>query len=241
VALFSGCVQDFVYPEQLVAGIKVLADHGVELDFPMNQSCCGLPVQMMGEKQAAKDVAAQNVAAIDPSDYDYILTLCASCASHLKNNYPFLIGDEPIVGVKVQQFSDKVISFSSFVNDVLKVSSEEFNPSGIKTTFHSPCHLCRGMGVVDAPHELIKKSGHDFVLADEEQVCCGFGGTYTSKFAKVSEQILKNKLDDVEKTGADLLLTECPGCVLQLRGGMETRGSRVEVLHIAEAMARNKK
>jgi Fe-S oxidoreductase len=97
------------------------------------------------------------------------------------------------------------------------------------------------MGVIDAPHELIEKSGYDFVLADEEQVCCGFGGTYTSKFAKVSEQILKSKLDDVEKTGADLLLTECPGCVLQLRGGMETRGSKVEVLHIAEAMARNKK
>jgi iron-sulfur cluster protein len=241
VALFSGCVQDFVYPEQLVDGIKVLADHGVDLDFPMGQSCCGLPVQMMGEKQAAKDVAIQNVTAIDPADYDYILTLCASCASHLKNNYPFLVGDEPIVGVKVQQFADKVITFSTFVNDVLHVTKEEFNPSGRKTTFHSPCHLCRGMGVVDAPHELIEKSGYDFVQADEEQVCCGFGGTYTSKFAKVSEQILKNKLDDVEKTGADLLVTECPGCVLQLRGGMDTRGGRVEVLHIAEALARAKK
>ena len=241
VALFSGCVQDFVYPEQLVAGLKVLADHGVDVDFPMGQSCCGLPVQMMGEKQAARDVAIQNVTAIDPADYDYILTLCASCASHLKNNYPFLVGEEPIVGVKVRQFSDKVISFSSFVNDVLQVTSEEFKPSGTKTTFHSPCHLCRGMGVVDAPHELIEKSGYDFVQADEEQVCCGFGGTYTSKFAKVSEQILKSKLDDVEKTGADLLVTECPGCVLQLRGGMKNRGGRVEVLHIAEAMARNKK
>ena len=241
VALFSGCVQDFVYPEQLKAAIKVLEGHGVQLEFPMDQSCCGLPVQMMGEKKAARDVAIQNITAIDPAAYDYILTLCASCASHLKHAYPHLVESEPGLGVKAQQFADKVITFSSFVNDVLQVTKDEFTPTHKKTTFHSPCHLCRGMGVVDAPHELIEKSGHDFILADEEQVCCGFGGTYTSKFAKVSEQILKNKLDDVEKTGADLLVTECPGCVLQLRGGMDTRGSKVEVLHIAEAMARTKK
>lgn len=241
VALFSGCVQDFVYPEQLKAAIKVLDGHGVQLEFPMDQSCCGLPVQMMGEKKAARDVAIQNITAIDPAKYDYILTLCASCASHLKHAYPQLVENEPVLAVKAQQFSDKVITFSSFVNNVLQVTKEEFTPSHIKTTFHSPCHLCRGMGVIDAPHELIKKSGFDFIQADEEQVCCGFGGTYTSKFAKVSEQILKNKLDDVEKTGAKLLVTECPGCVLQLRGGMDTRGSNIEVLHIAEAMARNKK
>ncbi|ACV68319.1 L-lactate dehydrogenase (quinone) large subunit LdhH [Desulfohalobium retbaense] len=241
VALFSGCVQDFVYPEQLKAAVDVIAGHGVELDYPMDQSCCGLPVQMMGEKQAAKDVAMQNITAMDPSEYDYILTLCASCASHLKHNYPKLLKNESAISqVKVEQFADRVISFSSFIHDVLELDESEFKKQGKKTTYHAPCHLCRGMGVTEAPREMISRSGLDFAPADEEQTCCGFGGTYSSKFPQLSREILNKKLDDFKKTGAEQLVTECPGCVMQLRGGVDKRGDSIEVLHIAEALAKQK-
>ena len=84
VALFSGCVQDFVYPEQVVAGAKLLARRGADLSFPMGQSCCGLPALMIGEKRAAREVAWKNIRAIDAAGFDYIVTMCASCASHLK-------------------------------------------------------------------------------------------------------------------------------------------------------------
>ncbi|MFO7717983.1 MAG: LUD domain-containing protein [Desulfohalobium sp.] len=241
VAIFSGCVQDFVYPEQLKAAVEVIAGHGVELDYPMDQSCCGLPVQMMGEKPAAKEVAIQNVTAMDPSEYDYILTLCASCASHLKHNYPKILKNESgISQVKVEQFADRVISFSSFIHDVLKLESTEFKNQGKKTTYHAPCHLCRGMGVTEAPRDMITTAGLDFAPADEEQTCCGFGGTYSSKFPELSREILDKKLDDFKKTGADQLVTECPGCVMQLRGGTEKRGESIEVMHIAEALAKQK-
>lgn len=241
VALFSGCVQDFVYPEQLEALVKVIAGHEVALDFPMDQSCCGLPVQMMGEKDAARDVALQNMTAVDASKYDYIITSCASCASHLKHNYPKLLGNEPGMAVRVQQFADKVIPFSSFINDVLKVDSDEFRQPKTKATYHAPCHLCRGMGVRNAPHAMIQKGGYEFVPAAEEETCCGFGGTYSSKFPNISKEILNKKLDDFNKTGAEILVTECPGCVMQLRGGAQKRGDTITVKHIAEALAENKK
>ncbi len=236
VALFAGCVQDFVYPEHLEAAVDLMADHGAAVDFPMKQSCCGLPVKMMGEKEAERAVAVQNLTAIDPNKYDHIVTLCASCASHLKNAYVDLLGDDPQWEEKVRAFADKVTPFSVLVNDVLGVEADEFKDYKIKATFHAPCHLCRGVKVTEQPKELIRKAGYEFIPADEEQTCCGFGGTYSAKFPHISAEILARKLDDFEKTGADVIITECPGCVMQLRGGMEKRGGRVRVKHLAEVL-----
>jgi Fe-S oxidoreductase len=137
----------------------------------------------------------------------------------------------------VQQFSDRVIDFSSFVHDILKVEPAEFRADGKKATYHAPCHLCRGLGVTEAPRELIQTGGLEYLPAEEEDVCCGFGGTYSMKFPELSAELLKKKLANVEKTGAELLLTDCPGCIMQLRGGLEAKGSRMEVRHVAEALA----
>ena len=238
VALFSGCVQDFVYPEQLEAAVKLIAGRRVAMEFPMQQSCCGLPVEMMGEKDAAREVARQNVKAIDLDSVDYILTLCASCASHLKNGYPRILADDPELGDRVAEFAHKVVPFSVFMEEILQVPAEAFGASGQKVTYHAPCHLCRGLGVTEAPHRLIRKSGATFLPAEEEQTCCGFGGTYSGKFPQISARILDKKLEDACKTGADVLVTECPGCVMQLRGGAVRRGVALKVEHLAEALVR---
>lgn len=233
IALFSGCVQDFVYPEQLEAAVKVLAAHNVAVEFPMEQSCCGLPLQMMGEKKAGVDVAQQNIAAMS-GNYDYIVTLCASCASHLKHNYPFLLGEND---AEAKAFAEKVIPFSAFMTDVLGVTTDKFKQTQERATLHAPCHLCRGMGVVEQPRELLALGGYEYAQAAQEQVCCGFGGTYSTKFPGISEQILKNKLTDAARTGAEVLVTECPGCIMQLRGGAEVNKSGFTVRHIAEVLA----
>ena len=237
VALFSGCVQDFVYPEQAEAAVKIMGKHNVDVTFPMEQSCCGLPVVMMGEREASRSVAAQNVNAIDPDSCDYILTLCASCASHFKHGYPEILADDPAMSAKAKKFADKVIDYSSFVHDVLQVEAGEFAADGKKTTYHAPCHLCRGLGVTKAPRELMTTCGLNYVPAEEEDVCCGFGGTYSMKFPELSAELLKKKLANAEKTGAELLLTDCPGCIMQLRGGLEAKGSTMQVRHVAEALA----
>ncbi|SDB57259.1 iron-sulfur cluster-binding protein [Desulfonatronum thiosulfatophilum] len=237
VALFSGCVQDFVYPEQMKAAVKVIASTGkVALDYPMKQSCCGLPVNMMGEKQTAIDVARQNVAAFDPLQYDYIMTMCASCASHLKHGYPKLLENETEMTAKVAQFADKVIDFSSFVHDVLKISSMKFARSDQKVGYHAPCHLCRGLEVRDAPRENLDMVC-EYVPTTEEEVCCGFGGSYSMKFPAISKTLLAKKLADLEAGNITAVGTDCPGCVMQIRGGMKAADKPIEVKHIAELMA----
>ena len=256
VALFSGCAQDFIYPEQLEAFVKIMAAKNVAVEFPMEQTCCGLPLEMMGQKKAVEAVAEQNLAAFRSlSNCDYVITLCASCAGQLKHHYPALMPDNE----EAKKFAAKVIDFSSFCHDVLGLKPEDFNNSGEKVTYHASCHLCRGLGVREQPRALIadaaeyaplitpvqvSKTGDpakDTVKVNEEEVCCGFGGSYSVKFPEISAQLLEKKMAGLKETGATRMVMDCPGCVMQLRGGVEKRGMNVKVQHIAELLAENLK
>ena len=117
---------------------------------------------------------------------------------------------------------------------------EDFEKSDEKVTYHASCHLCRGLKVKEAPRELIAGAA-DYVPCEEEEVCCGFGGTYSMKFPEISGQLMDNKLKHIEETGASRLVVDCPGCVMQIKGGAEKKGQKVKVQHIAELLAENLK
>lgn len=239
VALFGGCAQDFVYPEQLEAAVKVLAAHGAAVEYPEAQTCCGLPLDMMGQRPALLEVARQNVEAFSARPFDAVITLCASCASHLRNSYPELLRDDPLAS-QAKAFADKVTDFSSFVHDVLGLTPGDFRNSGEKTAYHAACHLCRGLGVNEAPRALIADAAQ-YVPGKEEDTCCGFGGTYSMKFPEISAQLLDAKLRNIQETGASRVVMDCPGCVMQIRGGVEKQGLDVKVSHLAELLAENLK
>ena len=241
VALFGGCVVDFVSPEQALALARLLSAHQVQMEYPPGQSCCGLPAMMMAEEETAAEVAVQNLEALDPDRYDYILVLCASCGSHMKEGYSQLLAGKPEQAEKLHQLQDKLMDFSSFMVKVLKVRPEDFIQNQRRVAYHSPCHLCRGLGVTQEPRELLQTAGLDYAPCKDEDVCCGFGGSYSLEFPEISSEILGRKLDHVEASGAEVLVTDCPGCVLQLRGGMNKRNGRVQVRHIAEIVADNLK
>jgi iron-sulfur cluster protein len=237
VAIFAGCAQDFIYPEQLEAAVKLLAAHKVEVDFPLEQSCCGLPLEAMGQRAVAAELARQNAQAFDSSRYDAVITLCASCASHIRNAYANIAGEDG-ASAKARLLSEKITDFSSFVRGVLGLGAEHFVNRSEKVCYHASCHLCRGLGVREAPRELIQASA-EYVQAGEEELCCGFGGSYSLKFPEISAQLLDKKLEQYAATGAARLVTECPGCVMQLRGGAEKKKMNLEVTHIAELLAEN--
>ncbi len=238
VAIFSGCAQDFVYPEQLVAAVRLLNRHGVHVEFPLKQTCCGLPLEMMGQRETSLQVSSQNVNAFEPGKYDAIITLCASCAGHLKHAYPDLLKDTPD-HYRTDIFASKVMDFTSFVYNKLGLREDDFVKSSEKVTYHSPCHM-RNMGVTEEPRALLNMVA-DYVPATEEDMCCGFGGTFSVKFPELSAEIGKKKLKNSEDTGASLVVTDCPGCVMQIRGVATANDSPIKVEHISELLARQMK
>ena len=229
IALFAGCALDFSLPHQLVAAMKVFAHFGVEVEFPMEQTCCGLPLVALGEKDTALDVARQNMAAF-AGEYDAIVTLCASCASHLKHWYAATLGAE------AEAFSAKVMDFSSFVHDKLGLTEKDFDRLDWKVAYHASCHLCRGLGVKEAPRALIAAAAH-YTPTPEEESCCGFGGSWSMKFPTISRELMHKKLDNACSGDATHLALDCPGCTIQLRGGADREKRNIQVVHVAEVLA----
>ena len=229
IALFAGCALDFSLPHQLVAAAKVFAHFGVEVEFPMEQTCCGLPLVALGEKETALDVARQNVAAF-AGEYDAIVTLCASCASHLKHWYAATLGAE------AEAFSAKVMDFSSFVHDKLGLTEKDFDRLDWKVAYHASCHLCRGLGVKEAPRALIAAAAH-YTPTPEEESCCGFGGSWSMKFPAISRELMHKKLDNACSGDATHLALDCPGCTIQLRGGADKEKRPIQIVHVAEVLA----
>ena len=229
IALFAGCAQDFVYPQHLQAALKVFEAANVEVAFPMEQTCCGLPLSMLGETDTAKEVARQNIKAF-AGDCDAIVTLCASCASHLKHGYANLLGDEAAA------FSAKVTDFSSFVNDRIGLDSLKIENGGEKIAYHASCHLCRGLGVKEAPRAIIKAAA-DYSPSSEEESCCGFGGSFSAKFPEISAELMRKKLANISASGAKRLVLDCPGCAMQIGGGADRQKLDIRVSHIAELLA----
>ena len=229
VGLFAGCAQDFVYPAHLKAALKVFAAADVEVVFPMEQTCCGLPLSMLAETDTAKDVARQNIAAF-PEGCDAIVTLCASCASHLKHGYTKLLGED------AAKFSMKVTDFASFVHDRLGLESFTIKKSAEKVAYHASCHLCRELGVKDQPRAILSSSV-DYVPSAEEESCCGFGGTFSAKFPEISAELMRKKLANISASGAKRLALDCPGCAMQLGGGSNREKLGIKVSHIAEILA----
>jgi len=237
IALFAGCAMDFIYPDHGKDLLKLLKKANIQVDFPLDQTCCGLPAMMAAEEKTAQALAVQNIQAFSTEQYDYILTLSASCASHLTYNYEKIFREVKEPGMDLKSFTDKIIDFSSFMDKVYQFPQTRQNVNTL-VTYHAPCHLCRGLHVTDEPRALIQKAGYTYVPSKDEDVCCGFGGSYSVDFPEISSQILKRKLDTVDASGADILVTECPGCVMQLKGGLDKRQSPVEVLHLVELLTK---
>ncbi|WP_027184526.1 L-lactate dehydrogenase (quinone) large subunit LdhH [Desulfovibrio inopinatus] len=235
-AIFTGCAHDFIYPEQAEAAVKVMGEAEARLTLPEDQTCCGLPLLMTGEKEAFRRVAIQNIEAFEKDDADHIVTMCASCASCLKHNYTKHFETDPVLSVKAQDFAAKVIDFPSYLVHVLGLTADDFTPSGETVTYHHPCHLCRGMGVVQEPLDVLRIAGYEVAELPESTVCCGFGGSYSVKFPELSKELLTNKINHAKETQAEYLATDCPGCVLQIRGGAVKQHADIQVKHLAELL-----
>ncbi len=236
VALYAGCVGNYVYSETCVQAVKVLQKLGANVYFPWEQGCCGAPAYFSGDSTTALKLAETNITALEQESPDYIVTLCPGCAVMLKQNYLTLTKPNPHLNKRSKSIADKVCDFSQLI---LRLSPQTTPKptAGQKVTYHDPCHLKRGLGIASEPRQLLRSHGFEVAEMADADACCGFGGRVVLDYPQLSASILKRKLDAIEATGVSTVVTSCLPCVLQLRGGLDKRHSPIKVLHIAELLA----
>jgi Fe-S oxidoreductase len=141
-----------------------------------------------------------------------------------------------MLGGEAAAFSEKVTDFASFISDRIGLDALTITNTGEKIAYHASCHLCRGLGVKEAPRAIIKASA-DYIPSKEEESCCGFGGSFSAKFPEISAELMKKKLADISASGAKRLVLDCPGCAMQIGGGADRLKLGITVSHIAELLA----
>ena len=235
VGFFTGCFIDFVEPAIGRSLIRVLGRHGVEVIFPKKQTCCGTPVFMSGDVENGLALLKMNLEAFGPDPLDAVVTACATCGTALKESYKVLVeGESQEWKERVQAFSAKVQDIAEFLNDKIKLDKAE-RDSLLKVTYHDPCHLVRGQNVSLQPRAVMKSlPGVELVEMRDAQRCCGGGGSFSFYNYDLSKQISQRKMEAIEASKASVVVTGCPGCMLQLRDQLGQRGSAVKVKHLIQ-------
>ncbi len=242
-AFYGGCLIDFAYPEMGESVVKVLNKAGIEVVFPEEQTCCGAPARYSGAYEVAAQNAVDNIRALLLPDVKYIVSACPTCTVALKNEF---IATLESLGKtewlpQAAEVASKTVDFSTLVKRLVDEGRLSFRANGDATplTYHDSCHMKRTLKVDQQPRDLLKLAGHGVVEMFESDVCCGMGGSYSLKLPEISASMLHRKLANIQATGVSEVAADCPGCVMQIRGGCDKSGLRVRVKHTAERLAEN--
>ncbi len=239
VALFPGCMTESLYPEQGQAILRALSGLGVRVLYPEGLHCCGLPALNSGDSRHGKWMARQTIRALERCDAEYIVSGSASCVATLSQDYLHLFRDEAAWLARAKALALKVIDFTSFVDSVANLPTGSLAHTDRRVVaYHDSCQGLNALGLSEAPRRLLGEVlGHEVRNLTESRVCCGFGGSFSFDYPRISERLMNRKLDDAQATGALEIVTDNQGCILQLRGGSDAQGRRLEVLHLAQLVA----
>ena len=237
VGYFTGCMTDFVFPEVGKKIINFLTKNGVEVIVPREQGCCGAPTFLgAGDFKTGRKMADSNVKAF--KDVDYIITDCATCASAMKDYVKYL-ADTPERIESYTEFGEKIRDITEFLVDTLQLPPEAYNVApeykGKTVTWHEPCHLGRHLGVKEQPRKILSSLRDiNYVEMPDANRCCGMAGAFSIKYYDLSRKIAEKKMDSITATGADIVVTDCPGCQIQLIDSTTQNSMPQKVLHIME-------
>jgi glycolate oxidase iron-sulfur subunit len=234
VGFFVGCATNLIYPESGRAVIDALARSGVEVVLPRDQGCCGTPVMNSGDFTTARELARTNIAAFAQAGVDAVVTACASCGLTLKSEYAEVLGLEDGLGIPVYDFAE----FLTQRREPLSVPAASASRPTIRVAYHDPCHLVRGQGISREPREILKGLPWvEYVEMRDADRCCGGGGTFCLTHYDVARAIGGRKVEAIRDAGVDIVATECPSCVMQLRDMVEQAGLSVAVVALADVVA----
>jgi iron-sulfur cluster protein len=239
VAYFIQCLTDPLAPEQAESAVRLLSACGARVVVPMAQHCCGLPFLDSGEARGAKRLARQTIVMLESTTADYIVSAANSCVAAVVHDYPHLFEDEPAWKARAERLAPRVIDLAKFLDEVAHLPAGALaNPSSDVVTYHPFCQSLNVLHADRAARRLLTEvCGLELRELPEANVCCGFGGSTSFDAPEVARGIVERKLSNIDSTGADVLVSDNPGCVLHLRGAADASGRRLRVHHLAEIMA----
>jgi L-lactate dehydrogenase complex protein LldE len=235
VSLFVTCIVDQLFPKVGMAMAQVIERLGYQLDFPENQTCCGQPAFNSGYRSEARMVARHFLDTFESAEC--IVVPSGSCTSMVSHHYAELFHKDPEALARVHSLEKRIFEFSTFLTEVAGVEDVGARFDDI-VTFHDGCHALRELGVKSAPRRLLANvRGLELREMVPGEECCGFGGTFSVKFAELSGAMARTKIDAIERTGAQTVVSLDPSCLMQIQGALSRAGSSIRTLHLAEVLA----
>jgi L-lactate dehydrogenase complex protein LldE len=237
VALFITCFNDTLFPETGRATVEVLERLGVEVDFPLEQTCCGQMHFNTGYQREAIPLVRRFVEVFD--GYEAVVAPSGSCVSMVRELYPMAadLAEDRRLRERVEELGPKVFELSEFL--VKKLGVEDvgaYYPH--RVTYHPTCHSLRALRVGDRPQRLLHAvRGIELVELGDAEECCGFGGTFAVKNADVSMAMLGDKVRGVLDTRAEVCTALDTSCLMHIGGALARQRAGVRVMHFAEILA----
>lgn len=233
VAFMAGCIANVSFARLNEATIRVLQKNGCEITVPAGQSCCGALHVHSGLAEEARKLARRNIDAVLGGNYDAILTNAAGCGSTLKE-YGDLLEHDPDYAAKAREFSARMQDVTEFL---ASIELRQAKPLNALVTYQDSCHLAHGQKIRSAPRKLLRSiPGMGFQEMPGADLCCGSAGIYNVVQNEMSMQLLARKIQAVNSTGASIVATANPGCMLQLQAGVRLHGKRQRVMHVVELL-----
>jgi len=235
VSLFVTCIVDQLFPKVGIAMADVLERAGWSVDFPEAQTCCGQPAFNSGYRQEARAVARHFLDVF--RDAEHIVVPSGSCASMVSHHYAELFHKDPETLERVHALEPRVWEFSKFLLEVAQVDDVGARLEDV-VTYHDSCHALRELGIKTGPRRLLSHvRGLELREMTPAEECCGFGGTFSVKFAELSGAMARTKIDAILRTGANTVVGVDSSCLMQIQGALSRAGSTVRTLHLAEVLA----
>lgn len=229
VLYFVGCGTNFQLPGVGEAAIKLLRSAGCRITIASN-NCCGLPPWSYGDIEAATDLARRNVDLLRSLDFDLIVSDCGSCSGFLKD-YATLLPDY----ADARDLADRTRDLTELLAALRQAQGAHCGSGTV--TYHDPCHLGRMQEITEQPRKLLVDAGFELVEMAESNWCCGGAGSYNLSHPEMSREILARKMDRIEATGADIIATACPACIIQIASGSRRSAHPRPVRHVVELLA----
>ena len=236
VGFFVGCGVNYLLPSIGEHTIRVLEKAGINVAVPQGQVCCGIPALSMGDSETAKRVMIKNIEVFEQYGFDRIVTSCATCGHTLKDIFKVVLSDEQGMKERVEAFASKIRDITEFLVDELDYRGEKTDKRAGVVTYHDPCHLRRFQGISEQPRKLLEESPYEFRGMKNPCRCCGLGGGMSFTNYELSMKIAGRKAENIKKSGADVVATACPGCIVQLKDALYHHDVKARVVHVVELL-----